>query len=98
MKSVYTIPVLICALGIGLMVAGTTGDAGMSILGFPVMPLLVKRLGLIVLILSMIGFLAAYGSTLPPLRTAQRDTRRHAGEASGKGEELPRSQQLSHRA
>lgn len=98
MKSVYTIPVLICALGIGLMVAGNTEDTNVSVFGFTMMSLLVQRVGLVVLILSMIGFLAAYGSTLPPTRRAQVDKPDHSGDAHGKVEDLAGPRRISRSA
>jgi hypothetical protein len=67
---VYAIPLLICALGIGSLVAGNSIDANMSVFGFTFSSTLAKRLGLIVLIFSAIAFLSAYGSTLPPTRRA----------------------------
>lgn len=95
MKSVYVIPALIGASGLGLLVLGTSGGADTSVLGFPLSSLVVRGLGLIVIIFSVVAFLAAYGSTLPPLRTERHDKPDHVGGAHGKSEDPVRPQRLS---
>lgn len=98
MKSLYVIPLLISVLGIGLLVAGATSDANMSVLGMALSSLLVKRIGLIVFIMSGIGFLAVYGSTLPPLRSERRSKPDHDREGPGKVETLAGHRNISRSA
>jgi hypothetical protein len=95
MKSVYVIPSLIGALGIGLLILGVSGGADTLVLGFPLSSLVVRGLGLIVLIFSVVAFLAAYGSTLPPLHTAQHDKSDHVGNTHGKSKDPAGAQHLS---
>jgi hypothetical protein len=95
MKSVYVIPSLIGALGIGLLILGTSGEGNTSVFGFLLSSLVVRGLGLIVLIFSVVAFLAAYGSTLPPLHTTQHDKPTHGGDTHGKSKDPAGAQHLS---
>jgi hypothetical protein len=94
-QSVYVIPLLIAALGSSLLVLSTSGGAYASVLGLPFSSIVLRGLGLIVIIFSVVAFLAAYGSTLPPLRRAQHDKPDHVGGAHGKSEDSIKPQHLS---
>ena len=80
MHLVYLPALVAVVVGIGLLVASVAGMTEPSVFGFTFAAPVVRGLGLIALIIGMIAFLAAYGSTLPPLR---RETP-SAGERHGK--------------
>ena len=63
MKVAYLITALVFALGIGLVVFGTSGSEEVTLFGLTFHPRIGKGLGIIVLILSIVVFLAAWGSS-----------------------------------
>jgi hypothetical protein len=72
MKVPYLIALLIFALGLGLLIWGTTGSAEVSLLGVTVHPRIGKGLGIIGMIFSVITFLAVWGSSQPPSHAERR--------------------------
>jgi hypothetical protein len=72
MKVSYVIPVLLFALGIGLLIFGTSGSEEVTLLGLTFHPRIAKGAGIIVMIFSVITLLVAYGSSLPPKQAGRR--------------------------
>ena len=94
MRRIYVIPLLIFALGLGLIMYSTSGGTSISIFGFDVVIQVVRGVGLIAIIASAIAFLAAYGSTIPP---RQHGTSPPPGDTQVKSENLAGRRHLSHR-
>jgi hypothetical protein len=69
MKVSYLIAALIFALGVGLLIFGTTGTEEVTLLGVTFHPRIAKGLGVITAIFSVITFLAMFGNAQPPART-----------------------------
>lgn len=96
MKRIYLLPLAIFALGLGLIIASTSAGATLPILGLSVPVQVVRGVGLIAFIFSIVTSLAIYGSTLPPrqtrtLQTQERAMHDHSDDFSG-------HRHLSHRA
>jgi hypothetical protein len=72
MKLSFLIAALTFALGIGLLIFGTSGNAEVTLIGITFHPRIAKGAGIIVMIFSVIAFLVAYGSSLPPNRVEPR--------------------------
>jgi hypothetical protein len=72
MKVSYVIPVLLFALGIGLLIFGTSGSEEVTLLGLTFHPRIAKGAGIIVMIFSVITLLVAYGSSLPSSPAGRR--------------------------
>jgi hypothetical protein len=66
------IPVLLFAVGIGLLIFGTLQSQEVALLGLTFHPRIAKGLGIIVMIFSVITLLVAYGSSLPPSQAGRR--------------------------
>jgi uncharacterized membrane protein YedE/YeeE len=65
MKVSYVIAALIFALGIGLLMVGTSGSEEVTLLGLKVSRHIARGMGIIAMIFSAIAVLVAYGSSLP---------------------------------
>jgi hypothetical protein len=72
MKLSFLITALVFALGIGLLIFGVSSNADVTLIGVTFHPRIAKGLGIIVMIFSVISFLVAYGSSLPPGRVDRR--------------------------
>lgn len=72
MKVAYVIATLIFALGIGLLIFGTSGSEDVTLLGLTFHPRIAKGMGVIAMIFSIITFLAAWGSSQPPSNVGRR--------------------------
>jgi hypothetical protein len=72
MKVSYVIAALIFALGIGLLIFGTSQSEEVALLGLTFHPRIAKGMGIIAMIFSIIALLVAYGSSLPPSQTGRR--------------------------
>jgi len=72
MKVSYVIPILLFAVGIGLLIFGTSQSEEVALLGLAFHPRIAKGLGIIVMIFSVITLLVAYGSSLPPRQAGRR--------------------------
>jgi hypothetical protein len=72
MKSAYLIAMAVLALGIVLLGFGTSSGEGVDLLGLTVHSRVVRGAGIIAIILSLIAFMAAYGSSLPSTRVGRR--------------------------
>jgi hypothetical protein len=72
MKGAYPIAMLALALGIGLLSFGASGDEEVTLLGLTVYSRAVKGVGIIAIFFSLIAFMVAYGSSLPPPRAGRR--------------------------
>jgi hypothetical protein len=55
-----------------LLIFGASSTAEVTLIGVSFHPRLAKGLGIIVMIFSVISFLVAYGSSLPPGRADRR--------------------------
>jgi hypothetical protein len=66
MKVPYIIAIVIFAVGLGLLVFGTTGTQDVTLLGMTFHPRVAKGVGIITMIFSTIAFLAAFGSAQAP--------------------------------
>ena len=93
MRRIYVMPLVLFALGLGLVMYSTAGGSSISIFGFDVVIQVVRGVGLIAIIASAIAFLAAYGSTIPP---RQRGTSPPTGDTHGQSENRA-GRHLSHR-
>ncbi|HJY80441.1 MAG TPA: hypothetical protein VKK81_05090 [Candidatus Binatia bacterium] len=71
MKVSYVIPIVLFALGIGLLIFGTAQSEQVVLLGLAFHPRIAKGLGIIVMIFSVITLLVAYGTSLPPSRVGR---------------------------
>jgi hypothetical protein len=94
MRRRYVIPLLLFALGLGLVMYSTSGGASISIFGFNVVIQVVRGVGIIAIISSAIAFLVTYGNTIPP---KQHHTSPPTGDTHGKSEDLPGPRHLSRR-
>lgn len=94
MRRIYVIPLVLFALGFGLVMYSTSGGASLSIFGFDVVIQVVRGVGIIAIISGAIAFLVAYGNTIPP---KQNRTSPPAGNTHGKSEDRPGPYHLSHR-
>ncbi len=72
MKLSFLIAVLTFALGIGLLIFGAAHSAEVTLVGMAFHPRIAKGAGIIVMIFSVISFLVAWGSSLPPNRAERR--------------------------
>jgi hypothetical protein len=72
MKFSFLIAALIFALGVGLLIFGVSINAEVTLIGITFHPRIAKGAGIIVMIFSVIAFLVAYGSSLPPNRVEPR--------------------------
>lgn len=72
MKLSFFIAVLTFALGIGLLIFGASSSTEMTLVGVTFHPRIAKGAGIIVMIFSIIAFLAAWGSSLPPSHAGRR--------------------------
>jgi hypothetical protein len=72
MKFSFLIAALIFALGVGLLIFGVSINAEVTLVGMTFHPRIAKGAGIIVMIFSVIAFLVAYGSSLPPNRVERR--------------------------
>ena len=95
MRRIYVMPLVLFALGLGLVMYSTAGGSSISIFGFDVVIQVVRGVGLIAIIASAIAFLAAYGSTIPPKHNRPSPP---TGDTHGQGENRAGRQHLSHRA
>ena len=77
MRRIYLVPLLLFLIGLSLIAASTSSRNEVSLLGLVLMAQVVRGLGLIVIIFSIITLLAAYGSMLPP---KPQETRRSGGD------------------
>jgi hypothetical protein len=84
-RRIYVMPLVLFALGLGLVMYSTSGGSSVSIFGFDVVIQVVRGVGLIAIIASAIAFLAAYGSTIPP---RQHGASPPTGDTHGKSENL----------
>ncbi|HEV8713322.1 MAG TPA: hypothetical protein VGX03_10890 [Candidatus Binatia bacterium] len=68
MNMSYVIPVVLFALGIGLLLlmVGTSPSEEVALLGLTFSPRIAKGLGIVVMIFSAVSLLVAYGSSLLP--------------------------------
>jgi hypothetical protein len=66
MKVSYIIAIIIFAVGLGLLVFGTTGTQDVTLFGMTFHPRIAKGVGIITMIFSTIAFLAAFGSSHAP--------------------------------
>jgi hypothetical protein len=72
MKASYLNPTLMFALGLGLLIFGTSGSEAVTFLGLMFHPRVAKGLGIIALIFSEIIFLVAWSDSQPPSHTGHR--------------------------
>ena len=72
MKLSFVIAALTFALGIGLLIFGTSSNAEVTLIGVTFHPRIAKGAGIIVMIFSIISFLVAWGSSLPPSHAGRR--------------------------
>jgi len=72
MKVAYLITALVFALGIGLLIFSTSGSEGVTLFGLTFQRRIGRGLGIIVLIFSIVAFLAAWGSSQPPRIVGRR--------------------------
>ncbi len=72
MKVSYVIPMLLFALGIGLLIFGVSEGEEVAVLGLTLHPRIAKGAGIIVMIFSVVAFLVAWGSSLPPRHADRR--------------------------
>lgn len=72
MKLSFLIAALAFALGVGLLIFGTSSNAEVTLIGITFHPRIAKGAGIIVMIFSIIAFLAAWGSSLPPNHAGRR--------------------------
>jgi hypothetical protein len=72
MRLSFLIAALTFALGIGLLIFGASSTAEVTLVGVTFNPRIAKGAGVIVMIFSVISFLVAYGSSLPPDRVDRR--------------------------
>ena len=72
MKASYVIGGLAFLLGVGLLIMGTSGEEEITALGLTAHARVVKGLGIIAVIFSIITFLVAYGSSIPVNPTDRR--------------------------
>jgi uncharacterized membrane-anchored protein YitT (DUF2179 family) len=72
MKVAYVIAALIFALGIGLLIFGTSGSEDVTLLGLTFHPRIAKGVGIIAMIFSVITFMAAWGSSQTPSHSGRR--------------------------
>jgi len=72
MKIPYLITALASALGLGLLIWGASSNGEMELLGVKFHPHLVKSVGLVTILLSIIAFLVVYGNSLPPTEAERR--------------------------
>lgn len=72
MKVSYLIAVLVFALGIGLLIFGTSWSEEVTLLGLTFHPRIAKGLGVVAMIFSIIAFLVAWGSSQPSSHTGRR--------------------------
>jgi hypothetical protein len=84
MKQVYILPLVIFALGIGMVVFSASADARIPLFGLHLPVQVVRGVGLIFFIFSAIAFLAAYGSTLPPRRNSTAIAKDESSREKGK--------------
>ena len=68
----YLIAVLIFAIGLGLMIWGTTSTDEVTLFGMTFHPRIGKGAGIIGMTAGVITFLALFGSSLPPTSPAGR--------------------------
>ncbi len=82
-KAQYTVVALCLTFGIGLIVLGTTHPAGVIVWDLPLQARVVKVIGLLTILASLVGFFALYGASLPPTRyEVERRTGRDEHEAT----------------
>jgi len=72
MKLSFLIAALTFALGIGLLIFGASHSAEVTLVGMTFHPRIAKGAGIIVMIFSVISFLVAWGSSLPPSHADRR--------------------------
>ncbi|MBM4258864.1 MAG: hypothetical protein FJ147_23545 [Deltaproteobacteria bacterium] len=66
MRSIYLAPLSIFAVGVGLIATSMASDFQVSLFGLTLMAPVVRGLGLIAFVFSIVAFMAVYGNTLPP--------------------------------
>jgi hypothetical protein len=72
MKRWYFLVALVSVAGLSLVVYATANTEAITLLGVTVQAHVIKGLGLIIMILSVLGCLAVYGNSLPSNRSEQR--------------------------
>jgi len=72
MKTPYLIVLLVFALGLGLLIWGSSSGTEVTLLGLTVHPRIGRAVGIISMIFSVIAFLAVWGSTQPPQTAGPR--------------------------
>jgi len=72
MKFSFLIAALIFALGVWLLIFGVSINAEVTLVGMTFHPRIAKGAGIIVMIFSIISFLVAWGSSLPPSHADRR--------------------------
>jgi hypothetical protein len=72
MKIGFIIAALIAAIGVYLFMLSTSDSEHISLLGLTLHHSVVRGIGLISLIVSLVAGLVAYGSSLPPSHVEQR--------------------------
>ncbi|MEW6300449.1 MAG: hypothetical protein AB1671_22380 [Thermodesulfobacteriota bacterium] len=72
MRIPYIIALVIFALGLGLLVFGTTGTNEVTLFGLTFHPRIAKGVGIITMIFSAIAFLAAFGHAQSPTHAERK--------------------------
>lgn len=72
MRIPYIIALVIFALGVGLLIFGTTGTDEVTLLGLTFHPRIAKGVGIITMIFSAIAFLAAFGRAQAPTHVERK--------------------------
>jgi hypothetical protein len=72
MKIPYVIAIVIFAIGLGLLVFGTTGTQDVTLFGITFHPRIAKGVGIITMIFSTIAFLAAFGNAQAPTHAERK--------------------------
>ncbi len=72
MKRWYFLIALVFAAGLGLVVYATANTGLVTVFGMTIQAHVIKGLGLIIMILSVLAALAVYGHSLPPNRSERR--------------------------
>jgi hypothetical protein len=72
MKIPYLMTAFAFALGLGLLIWGTSSNHEVTLLGVTFHPRLAKGVGLLTALLSVITFLAVFGNSLPQTEAERR--------------------------
>ncbi len=72
MKLSFFIAAFAFMVGVGLLIFGASSSTEVTLVGITFHPRIAKGAGIIVMIFSVISFLAAWGSSLPPSHAGRR--------------------------